>query len=149
MGRVLKAATAYFALVFAAGFVLGTLRTLWLAPALGPMLAVAAELPVMLGVSWLACGRMDSNSAIIAWYPGITSLATSSSARLTYAWRSPGASEPIFSSFAGSVVTSGFFAAPSAMNARMPTRDWSITKSAFATSPAGLSTVFFPPAWWN
>ena len=58
MGRVLKAATAYFALVFAAGFVLGTLRTLWLAPALVPMLAVAAELPVMLGVSWLACGRV-------------------------------------------------------------------------------------------
>lgn len=58
MGRVLKAAAAYFALVFAAGFVLGTLRTLWLAPALGPVLAVAAELPVMLGLSWLACGRV-------------------------------------------------------------------------------------------
>lgn len=55
-GRVLKAAAAYFALVFAVGFVLGTLRTLWLAPSLGSVLAVAAELPVMIAVSWLACG---------------------------------------------------------------------------------------------
>lgn len=71
MGRVLKAAAAYFALVFAAGFVLGTLRTLWLAPAFGPVLAVAAELPVMLTVSWLACGyvlrRMPMPLPEAAW----------------------------------------------------------------------------------
>lgn len=52
---VLFAATAYFALVFAAGFVLGVIRTLWLAPALGPLAAVAIELPVILCVAWLAC----------------------------------------------------------------------------------------------
>lgn len=55
---VLLAAAAYFALVFAAGFVLGVIRTLWLAPAVGPLAAVAIELPVILGVAWLACGRV-------------------------------------------------------------------------------------------
>lgn len=51
---ILRAATAYWALVFAAGFVLGTVRTLWLAPAVGPLAAVAIELPIMLVLSWLA-----------------------------------------------------------------------------------------------
>ena len=52
----LRAACLYASLVFAAGFVLGTVRTLWIAPALGHTLAVAAELPLMLAWSWVACG---------------------------------------------------------------------------------------------
>lgn len=48
----------YFAGVFAAGFLLGTVRTLWLAPAIGDLAAVAAELPVMLGFSWWWCRRL-------------------------------------------------------------------------------------------
>lgn len=51
---VLTAALAYSALVFAAGFALGTLRVLLLAPRLGEMAAVALELPVMLVLSWVA-----------------------------------------------------------------------------------------------
>jgi len=35
---------------------LGTVRTLFVAPKLGEQLAVLIELPFMLGASWLACG---------------------------------------------------------------------------------------------
>lgn len=46
----------YFVIVFAIGFVLGTIRTLALAPSLGEVRAVLIELPIMLTASWLVCG---------------------------------------------------------------------------------------------
>jgi hypothetical protein len=51
------AGAAYFALVFALGFVLGTARTLLVPDAAGGMrlLAVLIELPVMLVASWFLC----------------------------------------------------------------------------------------------
>lgn len=49
---VLKTALAYFVIVLGFGFALGTLRTLWLAPALGANAAVILELPFMLAISW-------------------------------------------------------------------------------------------------
>jgi len=52
--KTLKAGFAYFALVFAAGFVLGTIRTLWVVPRLGPRTAELAEMPIMFGISILA-----------------------------------------------------------------------------------------------
>jgi hypothetical protein len=52
---VVKAAIAYVAIVFAAGFAMGTLRVLLVAPAIGELAAVAAELPVLLIISWLVC----------------------------------------------------------------------------------------------
>lgn len=59
-----KAGLAYFAIVFAAGFVLGTIRTLLLAPRLGPFAAVLVELPVMLVIAWIACGWAVSRFAV-------------------------------------------------------------------------------------
>lgn len=55
---LLRAGSAYFALVFALGFALGSVRTLWLAPRLGDTPAVALELPLMLAASWLSCRRI-------------------------------------------------------------------------------------------
>lgn len=54
MGRAILGGFSYFGLVFVAGFVLGTIRTLWLAPALGSLGAVLIELPVILALAWLA-----------------------------------------------------------------------------------------------
>jgi hypothetical protein len=56
--QVGKAAAAYWAVIFALGFVLGTVRVLWLAPTVGLLPATALELPVMLGASWWAAGRV-------------------------------------------------------------------------------------------
>ena len=59
----LVAAFAYWAVVFAAGFILGTLRVFALAPLFGEVASVALEIPVMLAVSWIAsrgiCGRLN------------------------------------------------------------------------------------------
>jgi hypothetical protein len=51
MRTVLTAALAYFAIVFAAGFALGTVRVTLVEPRIGPLAAVASELPLMLVVS--------------------------------------------------------------------------------------------------
>jgi hypothetical protein len=58
MKLVLLAGTAYVAAVFAAGFALGVLRTLALAPLLGELGAVLVELPVILTIAWLVCTRI-------------------------------------------------------------------------------------------
>ena len=48
--NVLKAGTLYFVFVFAAGFVLGIIRTIWIAPHFGTRNAELMEAPVMLVV---------------------------------------------------------------------------------------------------
>jgi hypothetical protein len=58
IARVLAAGAAYFAAVFAAGFVLGVGRTLVLAPWLGETGAVLLELPLILAWSWWVAGRI-------------------------------------------------------------------------------------------
>ena len=59
---VVRYSLLYFGLVFAAGFVLGVIRLLWLAPILGERNAELAEIPVMLAVITVAArvvvGRM-------------------------------------------------------------------------------------------
>ncbi|MEE2567134.1 hypothetical protein [Hyphobacterium marinum] len=56
--RALLAGTAYFAMVFAAGFVLGAIRTLILAPRVGDLAAVLIELPAILAIAWWVCGQI-------------------------------------------------------------------------------------------
>jgi hypothetical protein len=56
MSAALRAGGAYFAVVFAAGFALGVLRAIVIAPQFGQTNAVVMELPVILAVSWFACG---------------------------------------------------------------------------------------------
>ncbi|MFZ4573795.1 MAG: hypothetical protein ACOYN0_05315 [Phycisphaerales bacterium] len=50
---MLKPATLYFALTFAAGFVLGTVRVLFVAPRVGEVAAVLIECPLILVASFL------------------------------------------------------------------------------------------------
>ena len=58
MNLVLLTSTVYVTAVFAAGFVLGVLRTLVLTPLLGELGAVLAELPVILSIAWWVCTRI-------------------------------------------------------------------------------------------
>jgi hypothetical protein len=53
---IVQAAISYFLIVFVAGFALGTIRTLVIAPQTGELAAVAIELPLMIAISWWACG---------------------------------------------------------------------------------------------
>jgi hypothetical protein len=52
--QILKAGSLYFLLVFGAGFLLGTVRTLWIVPRAGVRKAELMEMPIMLGVIILA-----------------------------------------------------------------------------------------------
>jgi len=49
-----KTGAVYFALIFGLGFVLGTIRVLWLVAITGETFAVLAEQPIMLLASWFA-----------------------------------------------------------------------------------------------
>jgi len=51
---ILKAGVLYFALVFGAGFVLGTVRTIWVVPRVGTRTAELMETPIMLVVTIVA-----------------------------------------------------------------------------------------------
>jgi hypothetical protein len=52
--QILKAGALYFALVFGAGFVFGTVRTLWVVPRVGTRTAELMETPLMLAVTIVA-----------------------------------------------------------------------------------------------
>jgi hypothetical protein len=64
MTVLLKAAIVYFALVFGAGFALGTLRVLVVVPLIGDRTAELIELPVMLVVVVLAARWVTRRLAV-------------------------------------------------------------------------------------
>lgn len=72
LNPVIKAGFAYWALIFALGFMLGALRVLVLEGALSSLAATLLELPLMLGASWLVARWLvrrfviaDGNSALV------------------------------------------------------------------------------------
>lgn len=65
-GRVMRAAAGYWAVVFALGFVLGTVRVLWVIPRVGLVPATLLELPLILAASWFAAGWLVRRFALNA-----------------------------------------------------------------------------------
>ncbi len=62
--RILEAGILYFALVFGAGFVLGTIRPLWVVPHVGTRMAELMEAPLMLVVTVMAARWVVRHFAI-------------------------------------------------------------------------------------
>jgi len=62
--QILKAGVFYFALVFGAGFVLGTIRILWIVPSFGTRMAELMETPIMFVVTILAARWVARRLAI-------------------------------------------------------------------------------------
>jgi hypothetical protein len=58
MKTSLRAGLLYFVVVFAFGFALGAIRSLWVAHLTDELTAVLLELPLMLAISWIACGKV-------------------------------------------------------------------------------------------
>jgi hypothetical protein len=67
--RTLVVGVVYFAIVFAAGFVFGIVRTQLLIPRIGALPAVMIEAPLILIVSWLVCGRVLARWAVPPLWP--------------------------------------------------------------------------------
>jgi hypothetical protein len=66
MAAALKAGVSYFALVYLAGFILGTVRVLLIAPCLGETAAVLLETPIILAASWIASRWCTAEFAVQA-----------------------------------------------------------------------------------
>jgi hypothetical protein len=94
-----KAGLAYFAWVFAAGFLLGVIRVPFIVPRLGERTAELLEMPLMLTVIWFACAdvirRFElSPRLVVRATAGVVALAVLVAAELLLALalsgRSPG-----------------------------------------------------------
>lgn len=64
--RTIAAGALYFLMAFGTGFVLGIFRITWLLPRVGPRVAELLEMPVMVGVSFLAARWIVRRLAIPA-----------------------------------------------------------------------------------
>jgi len=79
-------ALAYGAFAFTAGFVMGFIRVALVAPAVGPIGAVALELLVMLPLVWAASGRAIQRVALESVLPlGYVAFATMMSLEFAFA----------------------------------------------------------------
>jgi hypothetical protein len=66
MPSAIRAGALYFAIVFAAGFVLGALRVTVIIPLIVELPAVALELPIILFISWIVCRRLVAQFSVPA-----------------------------------------------------------------------------------
>ena len=66
---MIRAGIQYFVMVFTAGFVLGTVRTMAVAPRTGEFGAVLLELPIMLAVSWWICAWLIRRHGVAGRWP--------------------------------------------------------------------------------
>ena len=66
MRRILVAAVAYFSVVFSVAFLLGVIRTIWIAPRLGEVAGVLIEGPILVWISWVVAGRCINRFSIPA-----------------------------------------------------------------------------------
>lgn len=77
--NILKPAFEYFLLVFAVGFVLGVIRTLWMVPGLGARTAELIEIPFMLAAVFIIARRLVQRHvqpALSRWFAiGLLALA--------------------------------------------------------------------------
>ncbi len=61
---MIGAGARYFAVVFAIAFALGTIRTIWIAPAIGATAAVLVEVPIILLVSFFVARHTITGAQI-------------------------------------------------------------------------------------
>jgi hypothetical protein len=78
--NTLKAGAVYFAMVFGTGFLLGTIRTLWIVPRLGVRTAELLEAPFMfvaivLAGSWISRRSGDAGGSSMRLAVGFLALA--------------------------------------------------------------------------
>ncbi|MBL0928033.1 MAG: hypothetical protein IBJ11_10345 [Phycisphaerales bacterium] len=128
------AGSAYFAIVFACGFVLGALREVLIRPVAGEALAIALEMPLILAASFLVC-RWAVRRFAIAPRPGpraamgLWALALLLAAELALGWLlrglTPAQSLARSATAAGALSLAGYlaFAAMPAALALIPSRD--------------------------
>lgn len=69
MTRAIRAGGTYFALVFAVAFVLGAIRTGFIVPRTGAVIAVLIEAPILLGIAWVICRRVTRRFDVSATVP--------------------------------------------------------------------------------